>query len=118
MSQRAEEARAGLTNLKNVTKYISMAMDLHPTLGDILDDFLYCEMACVFHQAAELEVVLKLHQALMKEVCHSIKAHDHWVRYGSYFPFSTHCNLCCEAISPEFDRGRHRGCCALKRRTA
>ena len=95
-----------------------MAMDLHPTLGDILDDFLYCEMACVFHQAAELEVALKLHQALMKEVCHSIKAHDHWVRYGSYFPFSTHCNLCGEAIPPEFDRGRHRGRCSLKRRTA
>ena len=24
-----------------------MAMDLHPTLGDILDDFLYCEMVRV-----------------------------------------------------------------------
>ena len=95
-----------------------MAMDLHPTLYDILDDFLYCEMACVVHQAAELEVVLNLHQALMKEVCHSIKAHDHWVCYGYHFPFSAHCNLCGEAISPEFDRGRHRGRCALKRRTA
>ena len=52
-------------------------MDLHSTLYDILDDFLYCEMANVVHQAAELEVALKLHQALMKEVCHSIKAHDH-----------------------------------------
>ena len=62
-----------------------MVMDLHPTLYDILDDFLYCEMACVVHQAAELEVALKLHQALMKEVCHSIKAHDHWVRYGDHF---------------------------------
>ena len=41
-------------------------MDLHPTLEDILNDFLYCEMACVVHQAAELEVALKLHQALMK----------------------------------------------------
>ena len=87
-------------------------MDLHPTLYDILDDFLYCEMARVVHQAAELEVVLKLHQALMKEVCHSIKAHDHWVRYGDHFPFTLHCNLCGEAISPEFDRGRHRGRCS------
>ena len=90
-----------------------MAMDLHPTLYDIL----YYEMACVVHQVAKL-VALKLHQALMKEVCHSIKTHDHWVRYGDHFPFSTHCNLCGEAISPEFDRGRHRGRCALKRRTA
>ena len=93
-------------------------MVLHPTLGDIFDDFLYCEMACVLHQAAELKVALKLHQALMKEVCHSIKAHDHWGLYGSYFPFSTHCNLCGEAIPPEFDLGRHRGLCALKRQTA
>ena len=89
-----------------------MAMDLHPTLYDILDDFLYCEMARVVHQAAELEVVLKLHQARMKEVCHSIKAHDHWVCYGDHFPFTIHCNLCGEAISPEFDRGRHRGRCS------
>ena len=80
-----------------------MTMDLHPTLEDILNDFLYCEMVCVVHQAAELEV------ALMKEVCHSIKAHDHWVCYGDHIPFTIHCNLCGEAISPEFDRGRHRG---------
>ena len=90
-----------------------MVMDLHPTLYDILDDFLYCEMVCVVHQAAKLEVALKLHQALMKEVCHSIKAHDHWVRYGDHFPFTLNCNLCGEAISPEFDQGRHRGRCAL-----
>ena len=91
-------------------------MALHPTLEDFLDDFLYCELAFVFHQSAELEVAANLHQALMKEVCHSIKAHDHWVHYGSYFPFSTHCNLCGEAIPPEFDLGRHRGCCSLKKR--
>ena len=90
-----------------------MAMDLHPTLYDIL----HYDMACVIHQVEKL-VALKLHQALMKEVCHSIKAHDHWVCYGNYFPFSIHCNLCGEAISPEFDRGRHRGRCALKRRIA
>ena len=92
-------------------------MALHPTLFDILDDFLYCEMVCVLHQAAKLEVALKLHQALMKEVCHSIKAHDHWEHYGNHFPFSIYCNLCGEAIPPEFDLGRHRGFCTLKRQT-
>ena len=60
-----------------------MAMDLHPTLEGILDDFLHCEVVRVLHQAAELEAALKLHQARMKDVCHSIKAHDHWVNYGS-----------------------------------
>ena len=93
-------------------------MDLHPTLEDFLDAFLKEKLDRLLNQAAELEVAATLHQALMKEVCHSIKAHDHWVRYGSYFPFSTHCNLCGEAIPPEFDRGRHRGRCSLKRRTA
>ena len=93
-------------------------MDLHPTLEDFLDDFLKEKLDRLLNQAVELEVAATLHQALMEEVCHSIKAHDHWVRYGSYFPFFTHCNLCGEAISPEFDRGRHRGRCSLKRRTA
>ena len=77
-----------------------MVMDLHPTLYDILDDFLYCEMARVVHQAAELEIALKLHHAQMKEVCHSIKAHDHWVWYGGYFPFTLYCRLCGAAVSP------------------
>ena len=93
-------------------------MDLHPTLEDFFDDFLKEKLDRLLNQAVELEVAAALHQALMKEVCHSIKAHDHWVRYGSYFPFFTHCNLCGEAIPPEFDRGRHRGRCSLKRRTA
>ena len=91
-----------------------MAMDLHPTLYT----FLCYEMAYVVHQTVKLNFALKLHQALMKEVCYSIKAHDHWVRYGGHFPFSIHCNLCGEAFPPEFDLGRHRGRCALKRRTA
>ena len=90
-----------------------MTMSLHPTLDDILDDFLYCEMARVIHQAAELEAAMKLHQARMKEVCHSIKAHDHWVRYGEHFPFTIYCRLCGAAISPEFDSRRHKGLCAL-----
>ena len=88
-----------------------MAMDLHPTLDDIFDDFLHEELARVFRQAAELGADLKLHQAQMKEVCHSIKAHDHWVRYGEHFPFTLHCRFCGAAISPEFDRRRHRGLC-------
>ena len=67
----------------------------------------------MIHQAAELEVAMKLHQAQMKDVCHSIKAHDHWVRYGGHFPFSIHCNFCGVAVPPEFDQGRHRGRCAL-----
>ena len=88
-------------------------MDLHPTLFDIL----HYDMTFVVNQVAKL-VALKLHQVMMDEVCYSIKAHDHWENYGHYFPFSIHCNLCGEIISPEFDRGRHRGRCALKRRTA
>ena len=64
-----------------------MTMDLHPILDDILDDFLYCEMARVIHQGAKLESVLQLHQAKMEEVCHSIKAHDHWVHYEEYFRY-------------------------------
>ena len=91
-----------------------MAMVLHPTLGDILDDFLYCEMVRVLHQAAELEAAMTLHQARMEDVCHSIEAHDHWVKYGDHLPeFSPHCWLCGEIISPEFDLRRHWGRCKL-----
>ena len=90
-----------------------MAMDLHPTLDDILDDFLYCEMARVIHQAVELEAAMKLPQARMKDVCHSIKAHEHWVNYGEHSPFTIHCSLCGAAVSPEFDTKRHRGLCTL-----
>ena len=91
-------------------------MDLHPTLEDFLYNFLKEKLDRLLNQAAKLEASLHFHQALMGEVCHSIKAHDHWVRYGSYFPFSIHCNLCCKDIPPEFDLGRHKGCCALLKR--
>ena len=92
-----------------------MTMDLQAPLGDMLDDFLHSEMARVLHQAAELEAAMKLHQAWMKDVCHSIKAHYHWVRYGEHFPeFSLQCRQCGERISPEFDRGRHMGLCDLR----
>ena len=91
-----------------------MVMDLHPTLDDILDDFIQEELDRLIHQGAKLEAALYFHQVKMEEVCYSIKAHDHWVRYEEYFPFSIHCKLCGEAISPEFDRGRHRGRCNLR----
>ena len=91
-----------------------MAMDLHPTLDDILDDFVREELVRMLHQAEVLEAALKLHQARMKDVCHSIKAHDHWVNYGEHFPFTIHCKHCGDAISPEFDRRRHRGLCELR----
>ena len=93
---------------------ISMDMDLHPILDDMLDDFINCEMERVIHQGAELELAMKRHQARMKDVCHSIKAHDHWVKYGEHFPFTVHCKHCGDAISPEFDWRRHRGLCELR----
>ena len=89
-----------------------MALTLHPTLDDILGDFIHEELVRWIHQGVELEAAMKLHQARMKEVCNSIKAHDHWVRYGEHFPFTIYCKHCGDAISPEFDRRRHRGCCA------
>ena len=92
-----------------------MLMDAHPflikPLDDRLTDFCSEEFGRVHRQAAELEVALKLHQDRIKEVCHSIKAHDHWVRYGGYFPFTLYCRLCGAAVSPEFDRRRHKGLC-------
>ena len=88
-------------------------MNLHPTLEDILYDFIEEAVDRLIHQGAKLEVALHFHQVKMEEVCYSIKAHDHWVRYGDHFPFTIHCNLCGKATSPEFDRGRHRGRCAL-----
>ena len=94
-----------------------MAMDLHPTLGDILDDFLHCEIVRVCHEAAELESAMKLHQARMKDVCYSIKVHDHWVKYREHFPeFDLQCRQCGDIISPEFDLHRHLGLCELKER--
>ena len=96
-----------------------MAMVLHPTLGDILDDFLYCGMVRVLHQAAELEAAMTLHQARMKDVCHSIKAHYLWETLEFPFPdFSKSCWCCGETIPPEFDLNRHMGLCDLKERLA
>ena len=96
-----------------------MAMDLQTPLGDILDDFLHCEVVRVLHQAAELEAAMKLHQALMKDVCYSIKAHYLWVNFEFPLPdFSELCWCCEEAISPEFDMHRHMGLCDLKERLA
>ena len=83
-------------------------MELYPTLDAILDDFINAELVRMVHQAAELEDALQLHQARMKEVCHSIKSHDHWVIYGGHFPFNTYCQCCGAVISPEFDRRRHK----------
>ena len=92
-----------------------MAMDLQTPLGDILDDFIHCEIARVLYQAAELEAAMKLHQARMKEVCYSIKAHEHWANYRDHFPeFDLQCRRCGDSISPEFDRGRHIGFCILR----
>ena len=92
---------------------ISMAMDLHPTLDAILDDFIQEELDRLIHQGAKLEASLYLHQARMEEVCHSIKSHNHWVHYREYFPFTNHCRFCGVDVSPEFDMRRHRGLCIL-----
>ena len=107
----------GHNQLNKLHPWVSMAMVLHPTLGDILDDFLYCEMARVVHQAAELEAAMELHQARMKDVCYSIKAHYLWETLEFPFPdFSEVCRYCGETISPEFDLHRHMGLCELKER--
>ena len=96
-----------------------MAMDLQAPLGDILDDFLHCEVIRVLHEAAALEVALKLHQSRMKDVCYSIKAHYLWETLEFPFPdFSKSCWCCGETISPEFDLNRHMGLCDLKERLA
>ena len=89
-------------------------MDLHPTLDDFLDNFLEEELDRLIYQGSKLEASLHFHQVMMEELCYSIKAHDHWVHYEEYFPFSIHCKLCGKTISPEFDRGRHRGRCKLR----
>ena len=67
-----------------------MTMDPQTTLvaplGDILEDFLHCEIVRVLHQAAELESAMKLCQERMKDVCYSIKAHYHWANFEFLFP--------------------------------
>ena len=91
-----------------------MTMDLQAPLGDILDDFLYCEVARAPHQAAELEAAMKLHQARMKDVCYSIKAHYLWETLEFPHPdFAKTCWCCGETISPEFDMPRYMGLCYL-----
>ena len=87
-------------------------MALHRALGDRLDDFLNAKFNQLIQKGAKLEYAMLLHQSQMKEVCESIKAHDHWVRFGEHFPeFDRYCRQCGDIISPEFDRGRHMGRC-------
>ena len=92
-----------------------MDLPLHPTLDDILDDFINDELVHLVRKAMKMETALQLHQARMRDVCHSIKAHDHWVCYGEHFPeFNQLCWYCGEDISPEFDMERHLGVCDLR----
>ena len=69
----------------------------------------------MFHQAAELEAALKLRQARMKDVCHSIKAHYLWETFEFPSPdLSKTCWFCGATTSPEFDMHRHMGFCYLE----
>ena len=95
-----------------------MPMDDQPSLikslcDDRLAAFLYEEFDRVLRQAAELEDAMKLHQARMKNVCYSIKAHYHWVNSEPFSPYIYLCRRCGARISPEFDFLRHRGFCKL-----
>ena len=47
---------------------ISMAMDLHPTLDDILDDFIQEELDRLIHQGAKLEAAMYFHQVKMEKI--------------------------------------------------
>ena len=40
-----------------------MNMDLHPTLGALLNEFLHEKMISWIHQGTEMEVAMQLHQA-------------------------------------------------------
>ena len=51
-----------------------MAMDLHPTLEDILNNLLQEELDRMLNQGAKIESAIFFHQVKMEEVCHSIKA--------------------------------------------
>ena len=87
-------------------------MDLHPALGARLDAFLTTKFNKLLWEGAELEYAMLLHQTRMKDVCESIKAHDHWLCFREHFPeFDLYCRNCGGFISPEFDRGRHMGRC-------
>ena len=72
------------------------------------------EFQRVLWQAVEMEAAMQLHQARMKDVCHSIKAHYHWVNYAPFFPDSRQCPRCGDSISPEFAFCRHNGFCNLR----
>ena len=88
---------------------------LQAPLGAMLDDFLYCEVVRVLHEAAVLEVALKLHQTRMKEVCSSIKTHYYWETFECPgYDFRPLCYICRERVSPEVDMRRHAGLCDLK----
>ena len=65
-------------------------MDLHPALGDRLDDFLRAKFNKFLWEGAELEYAMLLHQTRMNDVCMSIKMHDHWLRFRVIsFPLSS-----------------------------
>ena len=71
-------------------------------------------------EQASFAAAKTLHQKRMKDVCYSIKAHYLWENFDQFFPAwcSQQCWFCGEAISPEFDMGRHMGLCDLKERLA
>ena len=86
--------------------------DMHRVLKDKFLAFLETELTRCFRKGKEMENAMRLHHSRMKEVCESIKAHDHWVRFSEHFPeFARYCYQCGDAISPEFDRWRHMGRC-------
>ena len=60
-------------------------MDLHPALGARLEAFLITKFNKVLLEGRELEYAMLLHQTRMKDVCESIKAHDHWLRFREHF---------------------------------
>ena len=81
-------------------------------LPDMIQDYIF-EMAEKSHQR---DLAAKaLHQDRMKEVCHSIEAHYHWMCL-CFFPSleRQQCLACGAKVSPEFDMRRHMGLCDLK----
>ena len=63
-----------------------MNAELHPALGDQLNDFIKIKLNKFLWEGAELEYAMLLHQTRMKDVCESIKAHDHWLHFRGPFP--------------------------------
>ena len=87
-------------------------LDLHPALEARINDFLKTEFDKFLEKGLVFEYEILLHDARMADVCESIKAHDHWLRFREHFPeFDLYCRNCGGFISPEFDRGRHMGRC-------